>query len=74
MNWNPYKRLLRLIPDQPEQIGQVIATAPDGVIVQLPTGATLRARGTAEIGDHVYIQAGAIQGPAPAWSGVEHEI
>lgn len=74
MSWNPYKRLLRLIPGQPLDAGQVTAVTTDGVVVQLVDGATIRARGEAAVGDHVYVRGGAIDGPAPALTGVDQEI
>lgn len=74
MTWNPYKRLLALIPGQPEQIGEVIAVSDDGVTVELPTGAQIRARGEATVGDYVYVKDGVVLGPAPEWSGVEQDI
>lgn len=45
-----------------------------GCTVELPTGALVHARGTATIGDHVYIRAGAITGPAPALTGVDQDV
>ncbi len=74
MSWNPYKRLLALIPGQPDDAGQVIAVTTDGVIVQLVDGATLHARGEAAVGEHVYVRGGVILGPAPALTGVDQEI
>lgn len=71
---NPYRRFLQLIPGQPTDKGQVIDTHPDGVTVQLLTGATVRAQGEAVIGDHVYIRAGQITGPAPALTGIDQDV
>lgn len=71
---NPYRRLLALIPGQPLDAGQVVAVAADGVTVELVDGATIRARGEASIGDHVYVRGGVIEGPAPALAGVDQEI
>jgi UDP-3-O-[3-hydroxymyristoyl] glucosamine N-acyltransferase len=71
---NPYRRLIALIPGQPEDAGEVIATDAAGCTVQLPTGALVRVRGSATIGDHVYIRAGAIIGPAPALTGGDQEV
>lgn len=74
MSWNPYRRLLALIPGQPLDAGEVVATHADGVTVQLPTGALVRARGEAQIGEHVYLRAGAVEGPAPALTGIDQEV
>ncbi len=71
---NPYKRLLRLIPGQPLDAGQVTAITEDGVTVQLVDGATIRARGEAAVGAHVYVRGGVVEGPAPALIGVDQEI
>ena len=71
---NPYKRLLALIPGQPLDAGQVTAVTTDGVVIQLVDGATIHARGEAAVGDHVYVRGGAIEGPAPALTGVDQEI
>jgi hypothetical protein len=71
---NLYRRFARLIPGQPVQAGQVAAVNADGCTVQLPTGDLVRVRGTATVGDHVYIKGGAIEGPAPALSGVDQDV
>jgi hypothetical protein len=68
---NPHKRLLALLPAAPLLIGQVTAAAPDAVTVTLPSGEQLRARGSANIGDTVFVRDGAIEGPAPALEGVD---
>lgn len=74
MSWNPYKRLLALLPGQPTDIGQVTEVAADGVVVRLRTGGLVRVRGAAEVGAHVYVRAGAIEGPAPDLVGVDLEV
>lgn len=71
---NLYRRFAALIPGQPVLAGQVVAVSTDGATVQLPGGALVRVRGTASINDHVYIRGGAIEGPAPALSGVDQEV
>lgn len=71
---NPYKRLLRLVPGQSIDTGEILDVHDDGVTVQLLTGALVRARGTGTIGDHVYLQDGAVAGPAPDLQGVEQEV
>lgn len=74
MSLNPYKRLIKLLPGQPIDTGEVIAVQNDGVTVQLLSGATIHARGQATIGAHVYIRNGAVDGPAPNLVGTEIEI
>lgn len=74
MTSNPYARLVRLVPGEPVDQGQVAAVTTDGVTVQLRTGVYVRVRGTAQIGDHVYIRGDAIQGPAPALTGTDIEV
>lgn len=71
---NPYKRLLALIPGQRIETGQVLATMADGCLIELPTGAQLKVRGLAEVGDYVFVRDGAIEGPAPELNGLEIEI
>jgi hypothetical protein len=71
---NFYRRWLGLIPQQPLDAGEVIAVHDDGVTVQLPTGVQVRVRGEAEIGEHVYIRAGAVEGPAPALEGIDQDV
>lgn len=74
MSLNPYKRLIKLLPGQPIDTGEVMAVNDDGVTVQLLTGALVHVRGEATIGDHVYIRNGAVDGPAPDLLGSEVEI
>lgn len=71
---NLYKRLLAVLPSEPRDKGEVVATTPDGAIVELVTGARVRVRGAASVGDHVFIRGRQIEGPAPALSGVDQTI
>lgn len=66
---NPYKRLIKMLPQQTIETGVVVAVVDDGVLVDLPTGARIKARGSASISDTVYIRAGAIDGLAPSLTG-----
>lgn len=71
---NIYKRLLGILPSEPRDKGQVIAVNPDGATVELVTGARVRVRGEAKVGDHVFIRGQKIEGPAPALGGVDQVI
>lgn len=71
---NIYKRLLGVLPSEPRDKGQVVAVHSDGVTVELVTGAQVRVRGEAEVGDHVFIRGRLIEGPAPALGGVDQSV
>lgn len=71
---NPYAKLLALLPSSPLQVGTVNATADGITTVQLPDGGTILARGTATIGQRVFVRAGAIEGEAPALPIVTAEV
>ncbi len=74
MSWNPYRRLVAMIAGPPTDVGEVLSVETDGVIVGLVSGAQIRARGTATLGDWVYVRGGVIEGPAPNLSGTEIEV
>ena len=63
---NLYEQFRRLIPDPPLQAGTVIDTGSGVVTVQLPGGGLIKARGTADIGDRVFVRDEAIEGIAPS--------
>ena len=71
---NLYKRLRDLLPSEPIEAGEVVGLTDDGAIVELPTGARIRARGEATVGDQVYVRGGAIEGPAPELTGQDIEV
>lgn len=63
---NPIQALRDLLPAPVQQIGTVAAVADGSVRVTLPGGGTIIARGTAEVGDQVFVMDGVIQSLAPA--------
>lgn len=64
---NLFRQFLDLIPSPQLLVGEIVATIPaDGVVVvQLPGGGEIRARGEGSIGDPVWVRNGVVEGPAP---------
>ena len=75
MSFNPYTRLRKLIPGDPEIIATVAAVnQPAGTaIVELPGGALVTVRGDGAVGQLVHVKGGVITGSAQAPVGVVHE-
>lgn len=71
---NLYRQFAKLFAPDPLLVGEVLATDAMSVTVELPDGSLIKARGTASVGDKVFIRAGAIEGPAPDVAVVEIEI
>lgn len=63
---NLYRQFRQLIPEPPLQAGVVLETNASGVVIALPGGGLLRARGEAQVGDTVFVRDGVIEGIAPA--------
>ena len=63
---NLYEQLRQLIPDPPLQAGTVVAVASGVVTVAMPGGGLIKARGSAAIGQNVYVRDDAVEGIAPA--------
>lgn len=72
--WNPYKRLSALTAGPRSDVGQVMSVEGDGVVVALAAGPQVKARGTAAVGDWVYLRGGVIEGPAPDLAGTTIEV
>lgn len=64
--YNPFRRLLGLLPQPVTQIGEVLAVEDGVATIELPGGGQDKARGDATVGDTVYFRDGVIEGPAPA--------
>lgn len=62
---NLYEQFRQLIPDPPLQAGTVISVGTGVVTVQLPGGGLIKARGTAAVGQKVFIRDDAVEGISP---------
>jgi hypothetical protein len=62
---NVYEQFLQLLPDAPLQVGVVTEVDIGVVTVQLPGGGTVRARGSAAIGERVFVRDGVLEAVAP---------
>ncbi|TJZ73196.1 hypothetical protein [Chitiniphilus eburneus] len=71
---NLYTEFKKLIPDAPLLVGDVITVVDGGVLVRLPGGAEIRARGEAAMGDRVFVRDGAVEGKAPTLPVVEIRV
>ena len=63
---NLYEQFRRLIPDPPLQAGTVTEAGAGVVTVQLPGGGRVKARGSAEVGQKVFVRDGVVEAVAPA--------
>ena len=63
---NLYQQFRSLLPDPPLQVGTVIATNGGVATVQMPGGGLLKARGTALVGQKVFVRDGVIEAIAPS--------
>jgi len=71
---NRFLRLKKLFPDAPLLVGDVVQATSYGATVELPSGAMITARGTATVGQRVFVRNGLIEGPAPALPFFDIEI
>lgn len=74
---NVFRRLLEVLPSDPLLVGDVTSVESDGTaVVTLPGGGQLRVRNPLASGldARVFVQGGAITGPAPALPFVDIQI
>lgn len=72
---NTWARWRRLLPDPPLLVATVSAAHADGTsTVAYPGAGTQRVRGSAEVGQRVWVRGGAIEGEAPEMEAVEIEV
>lgn len=62
---NVYEQFRKLLPDPPLQAGTVTEVSTRVVTVQLPGGGLLKARGSTEIGQNVFVRDGVVEAVAP---------
>ena len=62
---NLYEQFRQLIPDPPLQAGTVIDVGSGVVTVALPGGGRIKTRGSAALGQKVFVRDDAIEGIAP---------
>jgi hypothetical protein len=74
MSANLFKRFQGLLSRAPLLVGTVTAVADGLAMVTLPGGGMVNARGTATVGDKVFVRDGVIEGPAPDLEVVEIEV
>ena len=63
---NLYEQFRQLIPDPPLQAGTVVAVGSGVVTVAMPGGGLIKARGSAAIGQNVFVRDDAVEGIASA--------
>lgn len=71
---NIYREFLALLPPRPLQVGTVTAVSGSRCTVELPGGGTLQVRGSASVGQNVFVRDGLVEGVAPALTIVPIEI
>ena len=69
MTTNLFAGLRRLLPGPPLQVGEVIASGATEAVVELPGGNRITVRGSAAVGQKVFVRAGVIEGEAPDLPG-----
>ena len=62
---NVYEQFRQLLPDAPLQVGTVIEVGAGVLSVQLPGGGMTRVRGSAAIGERVFVRDGVLEAVAP---------
>lgn len=70
---NAYREFMALMPDQPLEVGEITSIAGGVAIVTLPGGGVIQARGTATVGQRVFVRNGAIEGEASTLTYVSAE-
>lgn len=65
MSYNPFQRLVGLLPKRPLQVGDVLAVDGGVCTIELPGGGIETARGDASIGSRVFFRDGVVEGLAP---------
>ena len=62
---NLYEQFRQLIPVPPLQSGTVVGVGPGVVTIALPGGGRVKVRGSASLGQKVFVRDNTIEGDAP---------
>jgi hypothetical protein len=65
---NLFRLFKDLIPDPPLQVGEVTSISGGTALITTPDGYTLIARGSATVGQNVFVRNGLIESVAPSLS------
>lgn len=71
---NAFADLIAVLPQERRHVGQVIDVANGVATIELPGGGILRARGTAAVGNYVFVRGGSIESVTQAYAVVPIEI
>lgn len=71
---NPFKVLQDLVARPGAEIGVVLSSASGQVVIELPGGGEVTARGSAAVGTTVYFRDGLVESTAPSLPIVTIEI
>ena len=74
MTANLFSRFKRLAPGAPLLVGEVISATGGVVVVELPGGARIQARGAGTVGSQVFVRGDVIEGVAPSLTVVFIDI
>lgn len=72
--FNLFKQFQDLLPQRPLEVGTVTYIDGDSAVIELPGGGIIRARGTATVGQQVFVRDGVIEGQAPDLMRVDQEV
>lgn len=73
-NTNLFVRLQKLLPGSPLLVADVVSGSGSAWVLQLPDGSQIAARGSASVGDRVFVRGGLIEGQAPHLTVVTVEV
>lgn len=71
---NLLKEFQSLLPDSPLLVGDVLSVTSNIATLELPDGAQITARGSATVGQRVFVRNGMVEGLAPSLTYVELDV
>lgn len=71
---NLFAEFLDLLPREVKLVGVVESVSDGQPVVALSGGGKVKARGTAAVGDRVYVRGGVVEGPAPELPSFTTEV